>query len=51
MSLSVARPIVTEPAGLAAGADRGDRSLTNLVAKLDTSGERASSTVTSVGGT
>src|SRR5277367_3916994 len=51
MSLSVARPIVTEPAGLAAGADRGDRSLTNRVAKFDASPDPALSTVTSLGGT
>ena len=51
MSLSVARPIVTEPAGLAAGADRGDSSLTNLVAKFAASPARTSSMVASVGGT
>src|SRR5271156_587603 len=51
MSLSVARPIVTEPACLAAGADRGDRSLTNRVAKFDASPDPALSTVTSLGGT
>ena len=51
MSLSEARPIVTEPAGLAAGADFGDSILTNRVAKFEASGARASSMVTSVGGT
>src|SRR5271169_2119595 len=51
MSLSEARPIVTEPAGLAAGAGLGDSILTNRVAKFDASGARLSSLVTSVGGT
>src|SRR3984885_1746779 len=51
MSLSEARPIVTEPAGLSAGAALGDSILTNRVAKFDASGARLSSLVTSVGGT
>src|SRR6202012_375125 len=51
MSLSEARPIVTEPAGLAAGSAFGDSILTKRVAKLDASGARLSSLVTSVGGT
>src|ERR1700677_117845 len=51
MSLSEARPIVTEPAGLASGAALGDSILTNRVAKFDASGARLSSLVTSVGGT
>src|SRR5580704_10710753 len=51
MSLSEARPIVTEPAGLAAGSAFGDSILTNRVAKFDASGARLSSLVTSVGGT
>src|ERR1700690_1545735 len=51
MSLSDARPIVTQPAGVAAGADLCDSSLTNLVAKFDASPDCALSTVTSVGGT
>src|ERR1700730_7955595 len=51
MSLSEARPIVTEPTGLAAGAALGDSILTNRVAKFDASGARLSSLVTSVGGT
>ena len=51
MSLSVARPIVTEPTGLAAGTDLGDRSLTNLVARFDASPDGVASVVTSVGGT
>src|ERR1700761_7407737 len=51
MSLSEPRPIVTAPAGLAAGATLGDSILTNRVAKFDASGARLSSLVTSVGGT
>src|SRR5271168_2624088 len=51
MSLSEARPIVTEPTGLAAGAALGDSILTNRVAKFAASGARLSSLVTSVGGT
>ena len=51
MSLSPARPIVTEPASFAGAADRCDRNFTNLVARFDTSPDRAPTTVISVGAT
>ena len=51
MSLSDARPIVTEPAGLTDGVARGAMRLTKRVAKFAPSTTRVSSLVTSVGGT
>src|ERR1700744_5739452 len=51
MSLSLARPIVTEPAPLAGGAPPRERNFTNRVARLDTSPESALTEVISVGET
>src|ERR1700749_4542734 len=51
MSLSLARPMVTEPGCFAGATDRCERNFTNLVARFDTSPERAATTVISVGAT
>src|ERR1700757_4396411 len=51
MSLSLARPTVTEPACLAGATERCDRNFTNRVARFETSPDRAPTTVISVGAT
>src|SRR5246127_3440738 len=51
MSLSSARPMLTEPAIFGGGDARCDKNFTNLVARLDTSPDRAPTTVISAGAT
>src|ERR1700761_5245179 len=48
MSLSLARPIVTEPAPFSGGAPRCERNFTNRVARLETSPEPTLTAVISV---
>ena len=50
MSLSLARPIVTEPASLPLDADLCDMNFMNRVAKFDASADPALTTVVSLGG-